>query len=184
MLNPHALLRLSRRCRSLFVAHASSAHTYTRTHGIPIPIMSHCKIVASYPEVAAGEKRIIFALDPKGDKAEQEQYMLQLIPGRVLEMSHNDAANLPMLSGSIEQHTVEDGDAVFFRVKLEKQLPSTLMHIHDEDDNEKVRQFVGMANTPMFPYTSRYPVVVYLPNDAALHYCIWCGGHQMQAATE
>ncbi|AYU77446.1 ISP / inhibitor of serine peptidase [Leishmania donovani] len=146
--------------------------------------MSYCKIEAPYPTAEAGEKRIIFALDPKGDEAEQEQYMLQLIPGRVLEMSRNDAANHQTLGGSIEQHTVEGWGAKFFHVKLAKQAASTLMHVHDEDHSEKVRKFVAMPNAPLFPYRSRCPVVVYLPNDAELRYGIWCGGQQMQAVTE
>lgn len=146
--------------------------------------MSYCKIEAPYPTAEAGEKRVIFALDHKGDEAEQEQYMLQLIPGRVLELSREDAANHQALGGSIEQHSVEGWGATFFHVKLEKQAASTLMHVHDEGHGEKVRKFVAMSTAPMFPYRSRYPVVVYLPKDAELRYGVWCGGRQMQAATE
>ncbi|KAG5509214.1 hypothetical protein GH5_06294 [Leishmania sp. Ghana 2012 LV757] len=146
--------------------------------------MAYCKIEAPYPSAEPGEKRIIFALDPKGDDAEQDQYMLQLIPGRVLELSASDAANHQLLGGSIERLTVEGWDAPFFRVKLANEVTSTLMQTRDGDNGETVRKFIAMTETPMFPYTSRFPAVVYLPDDAELHYSIWGGGEQMQAATE
>ncbi|CAM42051.1 putative ecotin [Leishmania braziliensis MHOM/BR/75/M2904] len=146
--------------------------------------MSCCKMEAPYPHAESDEKRIVFALDPKGDDAERDQYRLQLIPGRVLEMSRNDAANHQTLSGSIEQHTVEGWGAPFFHVKLAKEAAATLMQVHSEDHVEKSRKFVALSNTPLVPYTSRYPVVVYLPKDAELRYSIWCGGEQMQATTE
>lgn len=145
--------------------------------------MSYCTIEAPYPRPESGEKRIIFPLDPKGEDAEREQLMLQLIPGRVLEMSRNTAANHQILSGTVEQRAVEGWGAPYFHVTLAKEAASTLMHIHD-DDGEKVRKFVPMSEPTMVPYSSAAPVVVYLPKDAELRYSIWCGGEVMQGATE
>ncbi|KAG5509065.1 hypothetical protein JKF63_06073 [Porcisia hertigi] len=144
--------------------------------------MSYCRIEAPYPDAESGDKRIIFPLDPKGDDAERDEYMIQLIPGRMLQVSPSDAAG-QMLEGTIEQCTVEGSDAPFFRVKLAKELASTNVDTGSEGNADQARVFVGMANPTLFPYTSRHPVVVYLPKDAELRYSIWFGGQPMQSAT-
>ncbi|KAK7196549.1 inhibitor of serine peptidase (ISP) [Novymonas esmeraldas] len=146
--------------------------------------MDYCRIEAPYPKAESGEKRIVFALDPKGDHAEQARHMLQLIPGRVTEMSRGEAANHQILGGNIEQHTVEGWGAPYFRITLAKDAASTLMHVLDENKQERVRKFVAMSSPPMFPYASDHPVVVYLPKDAELRYSIWSGGEPQQAGTE
>lgn len=145
--------------------------------------MSYCKIAAPYPPAPRGEKRIIFALDPHGEDVEQQQFMLQLIPGRMMTMSKTDAINRLMLGGKVEQHTLEGYDAPYFHVELNRDYASTRMGFA-HDDGVKVQKLVSMTQPPMFPYSSAHPVVVYLPEDAELHYSVWYGGEPMQAASE
>ncbi|KPA73311.1 ecotin putative (LiISP1) [Leptomonas pyrrhocoris] len=146
--------------------------------------MSYCKIAALYPQAPRGEKRIIFALDPLGEEVEQQQFMLQLIPARVMKVSKTDAGNVLVLQGKIEQHTVEGGDVPYFHVELAREYASTRRDVADDDDGVKVRQLVPMTQPPMFPYSSVYPVVVYLPEDVELHYSVWYGEEPMQAGSE
>jgi ecotin len=145
--------------------------------------MSYCKITAPYPPAPRGEKRIVFALDPHGDDVEHQQFMLQLIPARAFEMSKTTAANHLMLHGKVVRHNVKGYDAPYFHVELARNFASTLMAL-EEDDGEKVYKSVPMAQPPLFPYSSAHPVVVYLPQDADLHYSVWYGGESMQATSE
>ncbi|KAL7702974.1 ecotin [Lotmaria passim] len=145
--------------------------------------MSYCKIEAPYPPAPRGEKRIIFALDPHDSDAEQDQFMLQLIPARVLEVSKTDAANALMLPGKVEQHNLDGYNVPYFHVELAHDFASTMMSV-EHDDGVKVQKRVPMAQPPIFPYSSAHPVVVYLPKDVELHYSVWYGGEQMQAVSE
>lgn len=145
--------------------------------------MPYCKIDAPYPPAQRGEKRVIFALDPHGEDVEQQQFMLQLIPARTFEMSKTTAANVLMLRGKVEQHTLEGYDATYFHVELARDYASTMMAMMG-DDGVQVRKVVPMTQPPIFPYSSAHPVVVYMPEDVELHYSVWYGGETMEAAAE
>ncbi|EPY29525.1 ecotin [Strigomonas culicis] len=145
--------------------------------------MAYCTVDIDYAEPVEGNKRIIFALDPFDPSFEAAHCRLQLIPGRMVELARADASSAPTLGGTVEEMLLESGPTCYF-VDLAEELVMTRIALHAAADEEKVRHFVPLADAPVFRYNSRFPVVVYLPEDAELRYSVWTSGGEMTAQEE
>ncbi|RNF09885.1 ecotin [Trypanosoma conorhini] len=122
---------------------------------------------APYPEPTPEQRRYVIFLDAKGDEEEADDYKLQLIPGRVLDV---DPVNAHSIEGSVQERLIAGWGYPYYVVEA-GAMRSTAMAV--PPGTPPVRRFVALADRPFIRYNSRLPVVVYVPEQLELHYRVW-----------
>lgn len=147
--------------------------------------MTYCTIQAPYPEAPEGFKCLTIALDPvDGGEEEALNFRLQLIPGRFMELTKEEAANIRGFAGEISEHTVDGWGYDYFHVQMGTEAVSTMMTVEGSNDNERTCTFVPITSPRLVSYNSTAPLVVYIPEGADLHYSVWTAGEEISAGTE
>ncbi|KAG8348307.1 Ecotin-like protein 4 [Trypanosoma vivax] len=129
------------------------------------------------PPPEEGEKRCLFILDPLPSDVESNNRMLELLPGRVETV---DGFNRYHIEGCIAGGNNEDMDYTLYRVTLGETRRS-LYAVPPEVEAQE--SFVSLRKRDLLRYDSRKAIVVYMPENAELHYRIWCGGEEVVACS-
>ncbi|ORC88079.1 putative ecotin [Trypanosoma theileri] len=146
------------------VTEAATGRVYRRVHD-------------KLPPPAEDEKRCMFLLDPLKDaEAERDDYMLELLPGRIERV---DTVNRHFISGSVTAHEVPGHNYTYYTVKLGPVVAAT--RYAPLPGVMPVEKFVSLKSPQLIHYNSGVPVVVYLPKDAQLRYRLWKGGETSAA---
>ncbi|KAH9600792.1 Proteinase inhibitor I11 [Trypanosoma melophagium] len=149
------------------VAAAATGRQYRAVHDkLPLP--------------AENEKRCVFLLDPlENEKAERDDYMLELLPGRIEAV---DTVNRHYISGIVSAHEVPGHDYTYYFVKLGPVVAATRYAPMPCVLPEK--KFLSIYSPQLIQYNSKVPVVVYLPKNAQLRYRLWKGGETCTATEQ
>lgn len=127
------------------------------------------------PSPREGERRCLFVLDPLEHYVESKDRMVELLPGRVETV---DGVNTYYINGCTTEEKFPGLDYTCYRVDLRDTYRSRCAVPPEATPEEK---FISQRHRKLIPYNSRKPVVVYLPEDAQLHYRIWTGGQEVVA---
>ncbi|KAK7198701.1 ecotin [Novymonas esmeraldas] len=125
---------------------------------------------APYPAPAPGQERKVIYLPPHDAAAEQQHLRVQLIPGR-----HEDCEDgrLYQLTGTVVEETVQGWGYSYYVVTMGDVY---VAHRHTPSDPENATTFVALHESPILPYNSKLPIVVYVPEGAEVRYRIWSDG--------
>ena len=119
----------------------------------------------AFPPAEDGMTRHVLMLPARDDEA---LWQVELIVGRHVEV---DARNRYFLGGSIEAETVRGWGYTLYRAEV-GPLAGTLMAVDPAEP--KVRRFVALGGEPyLLRYSSRLPIVVYVPDGAEVRYRFW-----------
>lgn len=127
--------------------------------------MASADSVSMFPQAQEGQKRLVIHLEPKDN---EDAFKVELIPGRVEKV---DSVNHHFIGGKIQKKTLDGWGYEYYMVSLQKGgVASTRMGLGDETN--LVDKFVS-SKPKMIRYNSKLPIVVYLPEEAELHYQLW-----------
>lgn len=121
-------------------------------------------VLAPFPKASAGMVRHVIFVDKKSDES---IHKVEIIPGKVMSVDNN----IHILSGKIEEKTVQGWGYTYYEFTSTGQTASTLM----ATIGPKVDKFIS-AQTLLVRYNSKLPVVVYAPEGFDIQYRIWKAG--------
>lgn len=127
------------------------------------------KVLAPFPAASNGMVRHVIYVDRKPDES---LYKVEIIPGKVMRVDNN----IHILSGKMEEKTVEGWGYTYYEFTSNGQTASTLM----ASTGPMVGKFIS-AQSVMARYNSKMPVVVYAPEGYQVHYRIWKAGKNKPA---
>jgi ecotin len=123
----------------------------------------------AFPPAGAGMVRHVLHLPPQADEA---GFKVELIVGRTVEI---DAGNRYFFGGRIEEETIKGWGFPRFVVSKLGPMAGTLMAV--DPNAPKVVRFITLGGEPyLIRYSSRLPVVVYVPEGVEVRYRIWTAG--------
>jgi ecotin len=129
----------------------------------------------AFPPADAGLVRFVIELPQRPDEADVR---VELIVGRIVK---TDAVNHYSYAGALEVEHIPGWG--FDRYILRKLGPmaGTLMAV--DPGAPRVERFVSLGSeSPLLPYNSRLPIVVYVPQGVQVRYRLWHGDAQARAA--
>lgn len=127
------------------------------------------KVLAPFPAASNGMVRHVIYVDRQSDES---LYKVEIIPGKVMRVDNN----IHILSGKMEEKTVEGWGYTYYEFTSNGQTASTLM----ASVGPQVDKFIS-AQSVMARYNSKMPVVVYAPEGYQVHYRIWKAGKSKTA---
>lgn len=118
----------------------------------------------AFPAAKAGFTRHVILL-PIGNF--ENDLRVELLPGKVMEVDCNHT----MLSGQLEEKTLDGWGYNYYELSSTGQAATTLMGCPDDS---KRQEFVPVRSSgSLLHYNSRMPVVVYLPEEFELRWRTW-----------
>ncbi|CAM42072.1 putative ecotin [Leishmania braziliensis MHOM/BR/75/M2904] len=120
-----------------------------------------------YPAAGPCQKRTVIYLPQQDSAVEQHHLRVQLIPGRHVRC---EDGCFYQLTGTVSEETLQSWGYPYYVVTLDDIYPAQC----SPSDPANPRTFVPLRESPMIPYNSKRPIVVYVPEDAEVRYRVWC----------
>ena len=134
-------------------------------------------IMKAFPPAGTGMARYVLQL-PKLD--DESTARVELIVGKTVQV---DEANMYFFGGKIERETIKGWGYTCYWVKKIGPMAGTLMGV--DPNAPKVDRFITLGGEPdLIRYSSRMPVVVYVPVGVEVRYRIWTAAAEMKAMQE
>jgi ecotin len=120
----------------------------------------------AFPPAEPGMVRYVLNLPPESD---EDLRKVELIVGKTVQ---TDGRNQYSFTGKIEEDTIEGWGYTRYLVKKLGKTVGTLIGV--DPKVPKVDRFITLGGRPyLIRYNSKLPVVVYVPDGAAVHYRVW-----------
>lgn len=120
------------------------------------------KLISSFPAAPAGQTRYVLNLDKKTDESKIQVSILAKLQKYV-----DNAANYS-INGSYTEKTVKNTNLKYYEVvmgKLEAKEKAV-----STKSGAKTAQYVSFSRRKLIPYSSKTPLVVYVPRGVVLKY--------------
>ncbi|KAG5509230.1 hypothetical protein GH5_06317 [Leishmania sp. Ghana 2012 LV757] len=121
---------------------------------------------APYPAPAPGQERKVIYLPPQDFAVEQQHLRVQIIPGR---HENCEDGRLYELGGTVSEEVVQECGYPYYVVTLGDMRATN----RSLSDPENATTFVALHESPFIAYNSKLPIVVYVPEGAAVRYRVW-----------
>lgn len=131
----------------------------------------------AYPAAKDGQRRFVVVL-PDKDRGEEGDFLVELIPGKVME---TDGVNRYQLGSKIETKVIDGWGYSYYRVTGPDVAMSTRMAA--PPGTPTVKRFVA-GESLKIRYNSRLPVVIYAPDGYVIKYRIWTAPSDAQTAEQ
>ena len=120
----------------------------------------------AFPPAEPGMARYVLELPPEADES---LLKLELLVGKTVL---TDPQNRYFFAGKINEENIPGWGFTRYKVSQLGTMAGTLMSI--DPHAAKVERFISLGGEPyLIRYNSRLPVVIYVPDDAEVHYRIW-----------
>lgn len=152
---------------ALFMGKAASAQTLLNKgndNGIKI---------SDFPRAKENQKQIVINLPAKETLKAERDYKVELLPGKTMTVD----CNLHGLNGMLEAEELKGFGINYYIFKTNGNVSSTQMGCPANSNHE---EFVTAKSTLM-DYSSRAPIVIYVPAGYDVKYRIWTAGKVMDA---
>lgn len=132
------------------------------------------EIMASYPAVEKNVQRYAIEL-PK--KENENNFMVEFVIGKTMLAD----CNLRRLQGRFEKKPVSWKYDYYELKEVTDSGTTTLMGCHESEITNKFIT-VHLGDGRMVPYSSRSPIVVYVPKDIEVKYRVWSAPQELETA--
>lgn len=127
----------------------------------------------AFPPAGGGMVRYVLQLPKQNDES---AYRVELIVGKTEQV---DERNRYFFGGKIEAEMIKGWGYTRYVVSKLGPMASTLMA--GDPNASKVSQFITLGGDPyLIRYSSRLPVVVYVPDGVEVRYRIWTAGAELK----
>ena len=133
-------------------------------------------VLKQMPAAKAGFQRMVITLPKKADQQQEENYQVQILPGKVMQVD----CNRHNLQGNLVEKELSGFGYPYYEFSSDGNTASTMMAC---PDNKKQEELV-YGETKMLRYNSRVPIVVYVPEGFELRYKIWQSGASLKASSK
>lgn len=122
------------------------------------------KTTSSFPAPAAGQKRYVLHLDKRTNEKKLQVSILAKVK------KHVDSAANYSINGSYTEKTVKNSNLKYYEVSAGKLVAKT--KAVSTKAGTKTDQYVSYSRRKLISYSSKEPVVVYVPRGVVLKYQI------------
>lgn len=129
----------------------------------------------AFPAAEEGMTRFVVMLPQKERREEEENFRVELIVGRELLADDKDQLQL---GNVIEPRTLQGWGYIYYRVTGSSSVLGARKAV--PAGTEKVKRFVT-APAIQVRYSSKLPIVVYVPDGLEVHYRLWQAGEEKPA---
>jgi ecotin len=134
-----------------------------------VPASQTADNVKAFPPAEKGMVRYVLQLPQQDDESALK---VELIVGKMVQA---DERNRYFFSGKIEEETIKGWGFTRYKVSKLGPMAGTLMAI--DPNAPKVSLFITLGNDSyLIRYSSRLPIVVYVPEGAEVRYRVWTAG--------
>lgn len=138
-----------------------------------MPLSHAADNMKAFPPAEPGMTRYVLQLPQKKDES---AFKLELIVGKEVQV---DGGNRYFFGGKVEEETIDGWGYTRYKVDKVGPMAGTLMAV--DPSSPKVNRFITLGGEPyLIRYNSKLPVVVYVPEDAEVHYRIWRAGSKIK----
>jgi ecotin len=128
----------------------------------------------AFPPAEEGMVRYVLQL-PK--QADESAFRVEIIVGKTVQV---DEQNRYFFGGKIEAETIKGWG--FTRYKVSRLGPMAGTRMAVDPNAPKVARFITLGGDPyIIRYSSRLPIVVYVPEGVEVRYRIWTAGTEVKA---
>lgn len=151
-------------------------HNYLITVALALAIISpsySADNMKAFPPAEEGMIRHVLQLPEQEDES---AFKVELIIGKTVL---TDPENRYFFASSIEKTTIKGWGFSRYSVAKLRPMAGTLMAV--DPDALKVERFISLGGEPyLIRYNSQLPVVIYVPEEAEVHYRIWQAGQELK----
>jgi ecotin len=144
---------------------------------LAVPAGQAADNMKAFPPAEKGMVRYVLQLPRQADES---TFRVELIVGKTVQV---DERNRYFFSGKIEEETIKGWGYTQYKVSKLGQMAGTLMAV--DPNTPKVARFITLGGDPyIIRYSSRLPIVVYVPKGVEVRYRIWTAGPEVKAIEE
>ena len=127
----------------------------------------------AFPPAEQGMKQVVITLDKQDEEA---GFKVEIIIGKTVK---TDPHNHYFFASKIEKQVAKGWGFSYYTVNELGPMAGTLMAV--DPSVPSIERFIPLGGDAyLINYNSRLPVVIYVPEDAEVHYRIWSAGDDVK----